>query len=282
MPLINIATNLCIASATATVDNFANDAMNVIADISETEPRYLRKHFTELLASMKRVRDTKDIEGGLKDQAIEVIVTISERYPEMIKKQPNTLKDILELIFTHMIDIDSEVTAEWSNPPDGFNEENEEEDDQKIIKFGINCIDRLIAHVGSAHMLKFLSEMVEKLFKVADWKYVNAALMALSQVGEYMENIKDVEGILDTIAQYINHENPRIRYACLHCLGQLSDDMSPMIEEKYHEKIIPLFMSRIDDPVPRVLSHSFAGLTNFLEHCPEGEIVKIMDNLYER
>merc|ERR1712048_938632 len=64
--------------------------------------------------------------------------------------------------------------------------------------------------------------------------------------------------------------------------GQISDDMSPDLEQTYHAQIIPMFMSRIDDPVPRVLSHAFAGLTNFLEHCPEAEVVKIMDQLYER
>merc|ERR1712048_717860 len=168
-------------------------------------------------------------------------VTISERYPEMIKKNSQSLNNILELIFTHMIDIESEILPEWANPPDGFNEENEEEDDQKIIKFCMNCIDRLIAHVGNKVMLPHLSDCVAKMLNSDDWKMKNAALMALSQVGEYMENLKDIEPILSTINNHINHENPRIRYACLHGLGQISDDM-----------------------------------------CPEPEVVKIMDQLYER
>jgi len=121
------------------------------------------------------------------------------------------------------------------------------------------------------------------LLKIDDWKHKNAALMALSQVGEYMtDKLEEIVPILDTIANHVGSDNPRIRYACLHCLGQLSDDMSPELEQHYHQKIIPMFMSRIDDPVPRVLSHAFAGLTNFLEHCPQVEVVKIMDTLYER
>ena len=78
----------------------------------------------------------------------------------------------------HMIEIDAEVLPEWANPPDGFNEDNEEEDDQKIIKFSMNCIDRLIAHVGSTVMLKYLSEAVQKMFASDDWKMKHAALMA--------------------------------------------------------------------------------------------------------
>lgn len=283
LPLIQIGTNMAVATASGNVDEgHATEVMNVLADISETEPRYLKKHFNELLASMTTIRNTKDIENGLKDQAIEIVVTISERYPEMVKKNLATLNNILELIFSHMISIDPETSDDWANPPDGFNEENEEEDDQKVVKFCMNCIDRLIAHVGSQVMLKQLSEAVAKMLASGDWKMIHAAIMALSQVGEYMENIADIEPILNTIKTHIDHENPRIRYACLHCLGQLSDDMSPDIEEKYHAQIIPMFMSRIDDPVPRVLSHSFAGLTNFLEHCPNDEVVKILEHLYAR
>merc|ERR1712226_1537446 len=112
---------------------------------------------------MTLVRNEKNMDSGLKDQAIEVIVTISERYPEMVKKGEGYLDSILEMIFTHMVEIEDEILDEWKNPPDGFNEENEEEDDQKIIKFCMNCIDRLIAHVGSKVMLKHLSDCVGKM-----------------------------------------------------------------------------------------------------------------------
>lgn len=279
--LIKIAHNISIKSVTNIANETqATEVMNVLADISETEPRYLKKHFKNLLEAMVLIRNEKDMDTGLKDQAIEVIVAISERYPEMIKKGDGYLNSILEMIFTHMIEINDEILDDWKSPPDGFNEENEEEDDQKIIKFGMNCIDRLIAHIGSKIMLKHLSECVGKMLASDNWKMKNAALMALSQVGEYMENIKDIEPILNTINNHVGHENPRIRYACMHCLGQLSDDMSPDIENNYHEQIIPMFMSRIEDPIPRVLSHAFAGLTNFLEHCPQPEVEKIADTLY--
>lgn len=277
--LLLVAANLCRNPET---DSQASDVMNVMADISETEPRYLKRHFNDLLDLMISIRNTQGIDGGLKDQAIEVIVTISERYPEFLKKTEGTLKKILEMIFSHMVEIEDEIGEDWANPKDGFNEDNEEEDDQKIIKFGMNCIDRLIAHVGSKIMLPQVSSCVQSLLAQDGWKYKNAALMALSQVGEYIEDTADIEPILQEIANHVNHENPRIRYACLHCLGQLSDDMAPELEEKYHQVIIPMFMSRVDDPVPRVLSHAFAGMTNFLEHCPQGEVLKILDPLYQK
>lgn len=176
LPFINIVEDITIKSSKGeATDQHATEIMNVLADISETEPIYLKKHFVQILTSMTKIRNEKEVDAGLKDQAIEVVVTISERYPEMIKKNSQFLNNILELIFTHMIDIESEILPEWASPPDGFNEENEEEDDQKIIKFCMNCIDRLIAHVGNKVMLPHLSDCVAKMLNSDDWKMKNAA-----------------------------------------------------------------------------------------------------------
>ena len=62
-----------------------------------------------------------------------------------------------------MIEIEEQVTEEWMNPPDGFNDDLEEDDDQKIIKVGMDFIDRLIVALGKEIMLKFVSDFVVKM-----------------------------------------------------------------------------------------------------------------------
>lgn len=61
----------------------------------------------------------------------------------------------------------------------------------------------------------------------ADWRYTNAAIMALSQVGEYIEEIDTVKPIMNMVLKYYNDKNPRIRHSVCHCVGQISDDMNP-------------------------------------------------------
>lgn len=49
--------------------------------------------------------------------------------------------------------------------------------------------------------------------------------------------------------------------------------MKPDFQETYLTEIMPLLISMCNDPVPRVASHGFAALTNFVESV-EKDIVK--------
>jgi len=59
--------------------------------------------------------------------------------------------------------------------------------------------------------------------------------------------------------------NPMLRYASCHAIGQISDDMQPKFQEVYGNTILPELINLLNDQVPRVVSHSAAALTNFLE-----------------
>lgn len=43
--------------------------------------------------------------------------------------------------------------------------------------------------------------------------------MALSQVGEYLDNIDNIRPMIPVVIDHLNHPVPRIRFAALHCLG---------------------------------------------------------------
>lgn len=43
--------------------------------------------------------------------------------------------------------------------------------------------------------------------------------MALSQIGEYMQEVTEVQPIIQVILKYLQSENPMIRYAVCHSIG---------------------------------------------------------------
>lgn len=47
-----------------------------------------------------------------------------------------------------MIEIDTEIDDEWKKPPEGFDEDIEEDADFETTRFGMSAIDRLIGHIG--------------------------------------------------------------------------------------------------------------------------------------
>ena len=65
------------------------------------------------------------------------------------------------------------------------------------------------------------------MFTIQDWRYKNAAIMALSQVGEYIDDVQEVAPIVNIVLCHAKDPNPKIRYSVCHCIGQISDDMKP-------------------------------------------------------
>lgn len=251
------------------------------SDIVETEPKFFKNVFVELIDLLAEIRNLNDIEAGVKDQCIEIAVSLSQRYPEMLKKNQTLMQKVVEIIFSQMMELPDENDDEWLNPPDGYDDET----DQSSVKFATDCIDRLISHVGAKTMLGFLSDCIKNLLQSGDdWKRKHTAFMALSQIGEYMDNPEEARPIIQTIGEYINHDNPRVRYACLHCLGQLSDDMAPDFQILYLDLVMPMVAQRLQDKVPRVIGHACACLTNVVESCnqPDTQIKPFIEELYNK
>lgn len=64
---------------------------------------------------------------------------------------------LIEMIFLHMVEIDTEITPEWNSPPEGYNDDIEEDSDLEVVRFGMSAVDRLISSIGQKVMLPVLS-----------------------------------------------------------------------------------------------------------------------------
>ncbi len=178
-----------------------------------------------------------------------------------------------------MIDIDEDIDEDWMKPKEGFRVDEEEEEEDSVA-FGKTCVDRLVSSIGDEIMLPLLSTLVQAtLANNQDWRYKNAGLMALSQVGEYLDDIQKIAPMVPVIVQHLQHPNPKIRYAALHCIGQMADDMTEDFQENFHEQVLPALTLVLDDPIPRVQAHACAALTNFFEGCDENIIVNYVGTI---
>jgi len=232
----------------------------------ETEPRFFKKNFKELCDLLMNIFRMPDLEGGVRRMATEILVDYAEKSPALFRKRKESLESTIEMIFYHMVEISDEITEEWKRPVEGYNEDMEDDEDFETTRFGMGAIDRLIYVIGEEEMLPILSSTIEKLLQNNDWRYKYTAVMALSQIGEYIEDVEKISSVLAMIMSFLRHENPMMRYAACHAIGQISDDMQPRFQEKYGNDVFPELVGLLqNDPVPRVVSHSAAALTNFLE-----------------
>ena len=81
------------------------------------------------------------------------------------------------------------------------------------------------------------------------------------------------------VVQHLQHPNPKIRYAALHCLGQISDDMTEDFQEKYGTDVLPALIKCLDDPIPRVSAHCASAITNFMDGASEELVLPYMGEL---
>ena len=69
---------------------------------------------------MAKITTVKKMEvEGIRQLAIEIIVTILERLPKLIRDNDQFIREVLEMIFTYMVEIDPNVDAEWEKPKEG-------------------------------------------------------------------------------------------------------------------------------------------------------------------
>lgn len=129
------------------------------------------------------------------------------------------MKQLIEMIFFHMIQIDQEITEEWKKPAEGFNDDFEEDEDCETTRFGMNAIDRLIAALGEKELLPVLSVTVQQLLENPDWRYIYAAIMSLSQTGEYIDEISEITPIVNCVLKFFESDNCMLRYGVCHAIG---------------------------------------------------------------
>jgi len=61
----------------------------------------------------------------------------------------------------------------------------------------------------------------------------------------------------------VANNHPKVRFAAIQALGQISNDLNPSFQFEYLNEVIPMILDGMKEPVERVRSHWFACITNF-------------------
>ncbi|KAL4471765.1 hypothetical protein ABPG74_008658 [Tetrahymena malaccensis] len=259
-------------------------AINVIFDISDQEPSFFKNNFNEFYIGLTKMIQEYP-KASIQRLLIESLVNFIQHFPEFIENQNDKIENILHLIFLQMVQVDTEITQEWMNPQSGYNDDLENDERSETIRFGQSLINQYIpCFEDSSIVLDLVILNIKKLFEEGnikqDWRYPHAAMMALSQIGEFIEEVGTLELLLKLAYEYsFNHQNPLIRYAFCQIIGQISDDMAPLFQETYANDLLPKLIQLLSDNTPRVRAHSAAAIVNFAESMHEDAIKPFLENL---
>lgn len=59
--------------------------------------------------------------------------------------------------------------------------------------------------------------------------------------------LKNLEQVVTMILNGFQHPHPRVRWAAINAIGQLSTDLGPDLQIQHHQKVLPALVSAMDD-----------------------------------
>jgi hypothetical protein len=188
----------------------------------------------------------------------EIALNFTYEMPSKIQAQPEIVKKFILVIvsslysqFVTRIPDDTVLTEEWMNP------KVEEVQVSQVVVDALALVETMIENLQSSDFLKTLSIKIMELLESDNWRLRVSGLMTLSQVrlklhiqiGEHIENFEEMEPVVRTILLLIKQDNPHIRSACFHCLGQFAIDNKPDFQNMFATQVVEAVFIGLNDKV---------------------------------
>lgn len=148
------------------IEKQEDDALlKVLIDLAESTPKFLRPQLEPIMEMCMKVFSNEEMEDSWRQLALEVIVTLSETAPAMVRKVGGKyISALVPLVLKMMTDLDED--EEWS-----FSDEIIEEDNDSNNVVAESALDRLACGLGGKTMLPQIVQNIPTMLSSADWKH---------------------------------------------------------------------------------------------------------------
>ncbi|XP_057956475.1 uncharacterized protein LOC131149758 [Malania oleifera] len=260
----------------------AQEALELLIELAGTEPRFLRRQIVDVVGSMLQIAEAESLEEGTRHLAIEFVITLAEareRAPGMMRKLPQFISRLFAILMKMLLDVEDD--------PAWHSAETESEDAGETSNYSVGqeCLDRLSISLGGNTIVPVASEQLPAYLAAPEWQKHHAALIALAQIAEGCSKvmIKTLEHVVSMVLNSFQDPHPRVRWAAINAIGQLSTDLGPDLQVQYHQSVLPALASAMDDfQNPRVQAHAASAVLNFSENCTPDILTPYLDGIVSK
>ncbi|GFZ12868.1 ARM repeat superfamily protein [Actinidia rufa] len=260
----------------------AQEALELLIELAGTEPRFLRRQLVDVVGSMLQIAEAESLEEGTRHLAIEFVITLAEareKAPGMMRKLPQFISRLFAILMKMLLDI--EDAAAWHSG------ESEDEDAGETSNYGVGqeCLDRISIALGGNTIVPVASEQLASYLAAPEWQKHHAALIALAQITEGCSKVmmKNLEQVVNMVLNSFQDPHPRVRWAAINAVGQLSTDLGPDLQVQYHQRVLPALAAAMDDfQNPRVQAHTASAVLNFSENCTPDILTPYLDGIVSK
>uniref|UniRef100_A0ACD5YX68 Uncharacterized protein n=1 Tax=Avena sativa TaxID=4498 RepID=A0ACD5YX68_AVESA len=276
LPAMMRALTDCLNSAQ---EASAQEALELLVELAGAEPRFLRRQIADVAGAMLQIAEAAQLEDGTRHLAVEFVITLAEareRAPGMMRRLPQFVGRLFQVLMQMLLDVEDE--AAWHTA------ETEDEDAGEGNNYGVaqECLDRLAIAIGGNAVVPIASELLPQYLSAPEWQKHHAALITLAQIAEGCAKVmlKNLEQVVSMILNGFQHPHPRVRWAAINAIGQLSTDLGPDLQVQYHQKVLPALANAMDDfQNPRVQAHAASAILNFSENCTPEILTPYLDGI---
>ncbi|KAL9675431.1 hypothetical protein QQ045_003633 [Rhodiola kirilowii] len=257
----------------------AQEALELLIELAGTEPRFLRRQLVDVVGAMLQIAEATSLEEGTRHLAVEFVITLAEareRAPGMMRKLPQFIQRLFAILMTMLLDIEDD--------PAWHTAESDDEDAGETTNYcvGQECLDRLSMSLGGNTIVPVASEIFPAYLAAPEWQKRHAALIALAQIAEGCSKamIKNLEQVVTMVLKSFLDDHPRVRWAAINAIGQLSTDLGPDLQVQFHHLVLPSLGRAMEDfQNPRVQAHAASAVLNFSENCTPDILTPYLDDI---
>jgi hypothetical protein len=261
----------------------ANDTENLkvcldsIKDLSNCEPKILRKYFQDIFILMGKISENVDLEDNLREMCFEIIVTLIEAMPKLItdsKDGNEKLENFVTRLFKYAMELDQNIDEDWLNPSK-ISYISDEFIPEKKLDLSTSLLTRLFEVVDEDKLLKLTSDNVVQLINHSndkDWKYKYIAYITVAEIAANIQKLSSIEKLISMIITDLFSPNIKVQYSCLYCIAELSDAHNPDFQNQYHKEIVPKVIQLLNDSKSlRIQLEVCDALEMFVEHMTDND-----------
>jgi len=233
--------------------------LQVLIEVAAANATFYELHINDMAKICKELSTQEKFESGTRTLALEILCTILENEPKMVRKNKEVVDISIGICLNLMLDI--ETDSDWDKTYDDSVGENENFDAGQV---GLN---RLAENISAKKFLPVLMPKLKDLITGADWKMRHTAFIAMAQCSElFHENKQNKEQIFQGIVNGIKDSHYRVRSSAIHCLGIMCSDFGKKFVNKHSSNILDVFEAGIDETEhPRIQAHSAICIVNYAE-----------------
>ena len=251
--------------------------LDSIKDLSNCEPKILRKDFNDIFILMGKISENKDVEENLREMCFEIITTLIEAMPKLIsdsKEGGQKLETFVTSLFKYAMELDQTIDEDWLNPSK-ITYISDEFIPEKKLDLSTSLLTRLFEVVDEDKLLNLTSNNIIQLINHSNdqnWKYKYIAYITVAEIASNIKNLSSIERLINMIINDLFSPHIKVQYASLYCIAELSDAHNPDFQNKYHENILPKLVQLLTESKSlRVQLEICDSLEMFVEHMTESD-----------